>query len=157
MEVNVRVTIVKEKLLAPNAQALIKSLNAELAEQYPEPGATHFALTEEEVGEGRGVFLVASVDGRPVGCGALRRIEAGVGELKRMYVSPAVRGRGVGRALLEALEAEARRLGLRRVVLETGVRQREALALYGRAGFTPIPPFGECVGSPLSLCMAKDL
>jgi GNAT superfamily N-acetyltransferase len=114
-------------------------------------------LTEDEVGEGKGVFLVASIDGRPVGCGALRRIESGVGELKRMYVSPAERGRGVGRALLEALEAEARRLGLRRVVLETGTRQAEALALYRRAGFTAIPAFGEYVDSPLSVCLGKDL
>jgi len=68
-----------------------------------------------------------------------------------------VRGRGVGLAVLHALEAEARRLGIRRLVLETGVRQHEALALYQRVGYSPIPPFGEYLGSPLSLCLGKEL
>jgi GNAT superfamily N-acetyltransferase len=74
-----------------------------------------------------------------------------------MYVAPEERGRGVGRALLAALEAAARALGLSRLVLETGDRQREAIALYRRAGFRDIPPFGEYVGSPLSVCMGKEL
>ncbi len=92
-----------------------------------------------------------------MGCGAVRRIEARTGEIKRMYVSPDARGRGIGRAVLAALEAEARTLGIARLVLETGLRQGEALALYEGAGFSRIPPFGEYVNSPLSLCMAKDL
>ena len=73
----------------------------------------------------------------------MRRIEPGVAEIKRMYVDPSARGRGVGRQILDALEAEARRLGARRIVLETGPRQPEAIALYARAGFAEIPLFGE--------------
>ena len=74
-----------------------------------------------------------------------------------MYVSPDARGRGIGRAVLAGLEAEARALGIVRLVLETGLHQGEALALYERDGFSRIPPFGEYVNSPLSACMAKDL
>jgi ribosomal protein S18 acetylase RimI-like enzyme len=74
-----------------------------------------------------------------------------------MYVAPRFRGLGLGHALLTALEAQARELGLSRVVLETGVRQTRAIALYQRAGFARIEPFGEYVGSPLSLCMAKEI
>ena len=74
-----------------------------------------------------------------------------------MYVSLNVRGQGIGRALVASLELEAKALGCKRLVLETGVRQQEALALYARTGFAVIPPFGEYVGSPLSVCMAKDL
>ena len=151
------VVIQRSDLLAPAARALIESLNRELADRYPEEGACHFRLDPDEVADGRGVFLIAMLGRKPVGCGAVRRIEEGTGELKRMYVCPAERGRSRGRALLLALEAEARALGLSRLVLETGERQEEALALYGRAGFSPIPPFGEYVGSPLSLCMAKEL
>ena len=62
-----------EPLTSPVAQALIAELNAELAARYPEPGATHFRLDPEEVAPGVGVFLVAGRDGRPIGCGALRR------------------------------------------------------------------------------------
>ena len=149
------------------ATTLIAALNAELSGHYPEPGATHFRLDPDEVAPGAGIFLVARVRGRPVGCGALRCLrepalirELGprAGELKRMYVAPDVRGQGVGRALLLQLEAEARALGLERLVLETGTRQAEALALYRGAGFTGISAYGEYAASPAtSVCLAKAL
>jgi GNAT superfamily N-acetyltransferase len=75
-----------------------------------------------------------------------------------MFVSPAVRGQGLGRALVEALETEARRLGAKRLVLETGTRQHAALALYERCGFRPIPLYGEYLTSPTtSVCLGKVL
>ena len=75
-----------------------------------------------------------------------------------MYVAADVRGRGIGRALLDRLEAEARTLGLARLVLETGTRQTEALALYRRAGFTEISAYGEYVASSAtSVCLTKTL
>jgi pyrrolidone-carboxylate peptidase/GNAT superfamily N-acetyltransferase len=144
------------------ARALISALNAELSGRYPEEGATHFRLDADEVAAGRGAFVVAfDGEGRPVGCGAVRRIALGsgadAGEVKRMYVVPEARGRGVGAAVLAALEAEARALGLRRLVLETGERQPEALALYRRAGFADIPRFGAYLQSALSVCLGKTL
>jgi putative acetyltransferase len=151
------VTIRRADLLSPDAQALIAALNAELSAAYPEPGATHFRLDADDVAEGRGVFLMAMDGDRPTGCGAVRRLGRRSGEIKRMYVVPEARGRGVGREILSALEAEARGLGLTRLLLETGQRQTEAIALYERAGFSRIPTFGEYVGSPTSVCMAKEL
>jgi GNAT superfamily N-acetyltransferase len=74
-----------------------------------------------------------------------------------MYVVPTARSGGVARRVLEHLEIEARRLGVARLVLETGTRNPDALALYHRAGYVEIPLFGEYMGSPLSVCMAKDL
>ena len=136
---------------------LIEALNAELSGTYPEEGACHFRLDAHEVADGQGAFLIAFRSGNPVGCGAIRRIDAQTGEIKRMYVVPQERGRGLGRAILNALEAEAQCLGVSRLVLETGVRQSEAQALYQRAGFSRIAPFGEYVGSPLSVCLAKNL
>jgi len=144
-------------ILSPAAQALIAALNAELSNRYPEEGANHFRLDPDEVADSRGAFLIASRSGKPIGCGAVRRIEDRTGEIKRMYVSPEERGRGVGHALLVALEAEARALGISRLVLETGDRQSEAMALYQRGGFSRIAPFGEYMGCPLSVCMAKEL
>jgi len=151
------VTIRRADLLSPAARVLIEALNAELTSRYPEDGARHFELDADEVASGRGAFLIASRAGEPVGCGAVRRIETGIGEIKRMYVSPAARGLGVGRAVLSALETEARALDCVRLVLETGIRQPEAIALYERAGFSRIAAFGESVSSPLSVCMAKHL
>ena len=68
------VTIRRFDILAPAARALIDALNAELSSRYPEGGATHFRLDPEEVADGRGAFLVAARAGKPVGCGAVRRI-----------------------------------------------------------------------------------
>lgn len=159
--------IAPEPITGPVAAALIAALNAELLARYPEAGATHFRLDPDEVVPGAGLFVVARRAGRPVGCGALRRIRdealvrelgARVGELKRMYVAPEARGQGIGRALLARLEAEARVLGLDRLVLETGTRQAEALTLYRGAGFTDIPAYGEyAASSATSICLAKAL
>jgi len=151
------IIIQRAEILSPTAQTLINALNVELLGRYPEEGACHFRLDAQEVADGLGAFLIAFRWGTPVGCGAVRRIEVQTGEIKRMYVVPQERGRGVGRAILNAIETEARVLRLSRLVLETGVRQTEAQALYERTGFTRIPPFGEYIDSPLSICMAKSL
>jgi putative acetyltransferase len=152
------IAIARSELDAPESRALIDALNAELRALYPEPGATHFRLDPEEVMGGRGAFLVAYFGRTPVGCGAVRLLDAETAELKRMYVSPSERGRGLGRCLVAALEAEARALGARRLVLETGVRQHAALSLYRAAGFSPIPLYGEYGRSPdTSVCLGKDL
>ena len=161
------VEILQEPLTGAIAATLLTALNAELSAIYQEPGATHFRLDPNEVAPGAGIFLVARWRGSPIGCGAVRCLrdpaqmrELGerVGEIKRMYVAPSTRGQGVGRALLARIEAEARALGLTKLVLETGIRQTEALALYRRAGFTEIPPYGEYVLSPAtSVCFTKAL
>ena len=150
-------SIRRGNLASSTAQGLIAQLNRELQAQYPEPGANHFRLETEDVVLGQGAFLIAYRNKQAVGCGALRRVDDHVGELKRMFIVPAARGQGHGRRLLEALEHEAAQLGLRRVVLETGARQIEAVSLYERAGYAVIPCFGEYLSSPLSLCMGKEL
>jgi len=153
----VDIQIVREDIASATARRLIRALNRELSERYPEEGAKHFRIDPEEVAEERGAFLVAYAGGEALGCGAIRRIDPETAEIKRMYVEPSARGRGVGRTLLVDLETEGRRLGVKRIVLETGERQLEALALYGQAGFARIPAFGEYVGFPLSVCMGKEL
>ncbi len=147
----------RESLDSPLVQELISALNAELESIYPEDGASFFRLDPEEVAEGRGAFLVAYLDDDPVGCGAIRLNEPTLAEIKRMYVDPRVRGRRVGRRIVEALEIQARRLGAKRIVLETGPRQPDAIAMYSHAGFHEIPLYGEYIGSLFSVCMAKDL
>jgi len=152
------IIIARAELTAVAGRALIAALNAELAGAYPEPGATHFQLDQAEVTGERGAFLIVYEDGTPVGCGALRLLDPATAELKRMYVAPELRGKGLGRRLVAALEAEARALGVRRLVLETGVRQAAALALYRATGFHPIPLYGEyCLSPDTSVCLGKEL
>ncbi len=152
------ITIARADLKAAPSQALIAALNAELSGAYSEPGANHFRVDPDEVRDGKGAFLMACRGDEPIGCGALRLLDAETGELKRMYVAPAARGTGLGRLLVAALEAEARALGVRRLVLETGVRQHAALALYRNTGFTPIPLYGEyCLSPATSVCLGKAL
>ncbi len=141
----------------PDAQRLIRALNAELEERYPEDGANHFRLEPDEVSGDRGAFLVGYRGNVPIACGAIRRLDAGAAEIKRMYVEPSARGSGIGRETLAALVSRARQLGVKRVLLETGERQFEALKLYESAGFVRIPRFGEYEGSPLSVCLAMEL
>ncbi|HEY1860962.1 MAG TPA: GNAT family N-acetyltransferase [Gemmataceae bacterium] len=104
-----------------------------------------------------GTFLVAYVDNRPAGCGALRPLEDGVAEVKRMYVEPRARRNGIGRRILSELEATAKRHGYRAVRLETGTRQPEAIRLYESAGYRPIAKYGEFADNPLSICYEKRM
>ncbi len=152
------ITIARAELAADASQELIAALNVELRALYPEPGANHFGLKPAQVSGQSGVFLVVSLNGTPVGCGAVRLIAPDTGELKRMYLSPAARGKGLGRRLIAALESEARALGAKRLVLETGTRQSAAIALYRATGFQPIPLYDEyCLTPETSICFGKDL
>jgi putative acetyltransferase len=140
------------------AQELIARLNAELAALYPQPGANHFTLGADEVADGRGVFLVARLDGAPVGCAALRMIDGTTGEVKRMYVDPTARGHRIGAALLCEVERVARSYGASAMVLETGTDQPEALGLYAKHGFVRCPCWGEYLASAeTSLCYRLEL
>ncbi|MBN9224835.1 MAG: PadR family transcriptional regulator [Microbacterium sp. SCN 70-27] len=95
-----------------------------------------------------GVFLVlVDDDGNDVGCGGIRRIDAGERgsryEVKHLYVDPSTRGRGWGRLLLEGLESRASEWGAADLVLDTHHTLEAAGALYARSGFTPIEPYND--------------
>ena len=139
----------------PTSARLIAELDAELSRHYPREHM--HGLHPGEEADPRLRFFVLEVDDAVTGCGALRELEPGMAELKRMFVRPALRGRGHGRLLLSNLEREAAASGVRQLRLETGPAQREAIALYRSAGFADIPPYGEYVGSPISMCMEKLL
>jgi putative acetyltransferase len=134
---------------------LIQRLDKDLRQRYSAI-AIH-GLHPQDVVDPRLVFLVASIGGQAVGCGALRPLEPGVGEVKRMFVRPEFRGRGIARQILMALESTARERGYSRLRLETGTRQPEAIGLYRSAGYVEIPCFGEYVDGLFSVCFEKRL
>src|SRR5450631_1445795 len=88
-----------------------------------------------------GALALAEIDGRVVGCVALRRFDEQRGEAKRLYVRPGFRGRGAGRALLDWVIAEARRLGYLELVGDTIPQMEVALAMYDQAGFERTGPY----------------
>lgn len=155
------VEIVAEDPTPPDALELIRRLSAELAARYDfaDDGSGAFRPADAQVP--RSAFVVARLDGRPVGCGALRPMEeAGFedsAEIERMYVSPESRRRRLGAAILARLEELARAFGYARTTLETGDAQPEAIRLYERSGYRRIPCYGRHVGDPRSLCFGKML
>lgn len=112
----------------------------------------------------RGAFFMAVVDGQPVGCAGLRSVpehdavgRAPAVEIKRMYTSPAARRRGVAVELLTVLAYRARAMRCEWLLLETGDKQPEAVALYERFGFVSVSGFGHYSGYPGQISMAFDL
>ena len=146
----------------PDATALIEAVQGEYVERY---GSRDESPVDPLMFDPpHGTFLVGYVDQEPVATGAWRRrtdvpVEgaAHVAEIKRMYVVPPARGVGHARAVLAELERTAAEAGIEALVLETGLRQPEAIALYTSAGYTPITPFGHYRDSPLNRCFAKRL
>jgi GNAT superfamily N-acetyltransferase len=136
----------------PDAVALIAEVQQEYVVRYGEEDAT--PVDPAEFAPPRGLFLVAYVDGTPAACGGWRAHETDV-ELKRMYVSPAFRGRGLARAILASLEQTAVESGYLRVILETGMKQPEAIALYRSAGYEPVPRFGYYKDAPEAVHLGK--
>jgi len=144
----------------PEADELRRAQRRELDERYGsddhEPGTPPSASDVP-------VFVVArTASGAAVACGGLRPLPddvAGPGsvEVKRMFVDPTARGSGVAVAVLRALEEEARGLGARRVVLETGTRQPDAIRFYAREGYDEVALFGAYVCSAESVCYAREL
>jgi putative acetyltransferase len=158
-----KIAVAPEPFDSADARRLIAALDEHLAGLYPPEQRFGPNLRPEQVAPGLGMFVLARADGVAIGCGALRILDGvstemkQTAELKRMYVEPPMRGRGVGKAIVEHLEAAALTLGARRMVLETGIHQTEAIGLYERVGFRPIECFGEYASSPTSVCYEKTI
>lgn len=97
----------------------------------------------DEFAPPRGIFLVARMHGRPVGCGGLKPITAEAAYLKRMWIAPDARGLGLARRLLGALEDQAKLIGYSIVRLETNKSLTEAQQLYRSSGYVEVPPFND--------------
>jgi epoxyqueuosine reductase len=86
-----------------------------------------------------GQMLLAQHDGQVIGCVALRQIGEGLCEMKRLFVQPAFRGQGTGKALAQAIIEAGRRIGYKRMRLDTAMEP--AQSLYRSLGFLQIPPY----------------
>ncbi|MEU5696900.1 GNAT family N-acetyltransferase [Actinosynnema sp. NPDC020468] len=146
----------------PDSAKLIADLQQVFVVRYGGPDST--PVDPAQFSAPRGHFLVGYLDGAPVACGGWRSVREaqdsvgpGDAEIKRMYVAEGLRGKGLSRVVLAALEDAARATGHRRMVLETGDRQPEAIGLYEATGYVRIPKFGTYKDTPESECFAKEL
>jgi len=182
-----RLRIAAEPFDSPDAAALVALAEAELHRRYgpgphdlvvpeaaaaadsdhgqdgPAGGGTlmsaerlHRPLTVAEFSPPGGTFLVARLGGEPVGCVGLRPVP-GAAEVKRLFVVAEQRQRGIANALMTAVETAATGLGHRRLVLETGERQPEAVALYDSTGWTRIDSYFGTPRHELSVYFEKPL
>lgn len=140
----------------PLVQELVAQLQDEFVVRYGGPDRA--AVDPEDFRPPTGQFLVGfELADRPVAAGGYRRLHDATAELKRMYVPAGHRGKGYGRAMLAALEAAARAAGVRRLVLNTGVQQPEAIALYESAGWRSVAAFGHYAATPGALFYGRSL
>ncbi len=144
---------------------MIDEVQQEYVRRYGGPDSTPLRVEEFLPPVGL-LFVVGDAEGA-VGMGGWRGHDDGPeaagllpgdAEIKRMYVRPRARGRGAARALLHAIEDSAAAAGRGRLVLETGLRQPEAIGLYTSSGYRPlVPKFGLYRHEEQSVCMVKDL
>ncbi|MGY0017910.1 GNAT family N-acetyltransferase [Streptomyces sp. cg35] len=148
----------------PDAVALNDRVQLEYAERYGDEGDVT-PLDPTMFTPPQGLYLIAyDASGTPLATGGWRAQDEneenysdGDAELKRMYVTPEARGLGLARRILAALEEDARAAGRTRMVLETGTKQPEAIALYLSSAYEPCDKFGHYRFENLSRCFAKPL
>ena len=145
-----------------HTQALVDQVQAEYAVLYGSPDVT--PLEDGMFDPPDGAFFLGYVDGAAVAMGGWRLRNdvhpwglSRAAEIKRMYVAPAARRRGFARSVLAHLERTAGEAGADVMVLETGIEQPEAIALYAAEGYRPVGKFGYYAWSPLSRCYGKPL
>lgn len=101
--------------------------------------------------------VVVYVDHIAVACGAFKPFSEDTVEIKRMYTDPQYRGKGLASKALNELEAWAKEGGYKKCILETGIKQPEAIALYEKSGYGRIPNYGQYHGVENSICFEKIL
>ena len=139
----------------PSARLLIAQVQQEYVVRYGGPDTTPVDPAEFAPPAGR--FVVGFLDVEPVAMGGLRSLDTETVEIKRMFVVAPCRGRGFARVVLARLEELAVEVGATRIVLETGLKQPEAMALYASAGYERIDGFGHYSAEPLSASFGKRL
>ncbi len=143
-----RAAAVEIRVEKPDSAAALWCLETyyqELAQRF-EGGydpATALPLGPDKLIPPTGCFIVAYLDGAPIGCGALKVKDATIGEIKRMWVAASARGLGIGRRILMSLEEHAREFGLNVLRLDTNKALKEAQNLYRTSGYQEVARFSD--------------
>jgi len=135
-------------------QQLVALLDTDLAKRDGEDNAFYTQFNGINILQHCVVYYKNNI---PLGCGALKQFNETAMEVKRMYVLPETRGKGIASLLLKDLEKWVMELGFSHCVLETGLRQPEAISLYKKNGYTVIPNYPPYEGINNSVCFKKQV
>ena len=147
-------TLIRTNSDNPAFHSLIRQLDKELWQRYESEQAEYDQFNKIENNK---TVVLATIDHEVIGCGCFKPVDVLTVEIKRMYVKPEHRGKGVAMAIIRELELWAAGQRFKKVILETGLRQPEAIAAYKKAGYTLIENYGPYIGMKNSICMAKLL
>ncbi|WP_315066354.1 GNAT family N-acetyltransferase [uncultured Clostridium sp.] len=133
---------------------LIKLLDEDLNERYGELQKQYDKHNKPEFIKD---VIIIYKDDVPAACGALKEYDADTIELKRIFVTKDNRRQGLSKLIVSRLEELGSSNGYKSAVLETGIKQIEAINLYKNTGYTIIENYGQYAGNSNSVCMKKDL
>jgi putative acetyltransferase len=150
-----KTVITEERPDTVDAMLLISELEAHLDPLYPKTSRHGYSV--EKLIEQGVAFFVTRHDGVLAGCGGIELFGTEYGEIKRMYVRPEFRGLGLAKLMLNHLATYAQEHNIPLLRLETGIHQKEAIALYEQMGFQRIHPFGMYREDPLSRFYEKHI
>jgi putative acetyltransferase len=134
--------------------ALVKLLDAELAEL---DGDEHVFYAQLNKTDKIKTVIVAYENDKPISCGAIREYSPTITEVKRMYTVPENRSKGIATRVLNELEKWASELSYQKCILETGLRQPDAIRLYEKNGYKRISNYGKYEGIKNSVCFEKEI
>ncbi|MBZ4036661.1 GNAT family N-acetyltransferase [Flavobacterium sp. 17A] len=144
------------KICNPNekeALEIIEQLSINLFSRFGSDGKNSF--TDWKNDDLKFVFVVAKINNKIVGCGAIRPIDENTGEIKRMYAT--LPRKGIGQTILNFLESKAKDIGYSNLILETRVKNNEAIQFYKNKGYEVIPNYGKYIDRPEAICLGKSL
>lgn len=148
------ITLLKTNSDHTDFRTLVVALDADLQARYGEQQS--FFSQFNKLNHIHHV-IVAYYNNEPVGCGAFKEYEPGLAEIKRMFVQELQRGKGIAGRILSELEQWAAAEGYHSCILETAIKQPEAIRVYERGGYIRIPNYGQYIGVEISLCMKKEI
>ena len=135
-------------------QELVKELDADLKIR---DGEEHAFFAQYNKIDLINHVVVAYMNDEAVGCGAIKQYDDDTMEVKRMFVKPTNRGNGIATMVLKEVENWTKELDFSKCILETGIKQPEAIALYQKNDYTQIPNYGQYETVESSICFEKIL
>ena len=148
------ITLIRTSSVHPDFITLVQLLDEELAIR---DGADHPFYAQFNKIDMIKYAVVAYENDEPLSCGALKEYGPGIMKVKRMFTLPLARGKGIAGKILKELKFWAQEIGFEKCILETGIKQPEAIGLYKKNGYKLIPNYGQYAGVENSLCFEKEI